>query len=101
MGEIKRIENIAVDKLIPYINNAKQHTEEATAVWEVSGPEAQPAPLTLARAMAVQSLVTRKLRSRPLACGHLWAGGGSLRIQKTRRRTRRGSPDILPLILRL
>jgi len=28
MGEIKRIENIAVDKLIPYVNNAKQHTEE-------------------------------------------------------------------------
>jgi len=28
MGEIKRIENIAVDKLIPYVNNAKKHTEE-------------------------------------------------------------------------
>ena len=28
MGEIKRIENIEVDKLIPYVNNAKKHTEE-------------------------------------------------------------------------
>jgi len=28
MGEIKRIESIAVDKLIPYVNNAKKHTEE-------------------------------------------------------------------------
>lgn len=28
MGEIKQIENIAVDKLIPYVNNAKKHTEE-------------------------------------------------------------------------
>lgn len=28
MGEIKRIENIAVDKLIPYVNNAKVHSED-------------------------------------------------------------------------
>jgi ParB-like chromosome segregation protein Spo0J len=28
MGEIKQIKNIGVDKLIPYINNAKVHSED-------------------------------------------------------------------------
>jgi DNA modification methylase len=28
MGKVKSIKNIGVDKLIPYINNAKQHSEE-------------------------------------------------------------------------
>lgn len=28
MGKVKSIKNIGVDKLIPYINNAKKHTEE-------------------------------------------------------------------------
>ena len=28
MGEVKQIKRVAVDKLIPYVNNAKQHSEE-------------------------------------------------------------------------